>query len=140
MSKAKKCDRCGKLYEKNFTDRSIKDCRVTGMDIVTTGNCTYDHYDLCDECIEDVYKFIESKKLPDDKEGKYDIYSVEVERKVDTEYFCEDDGSSYFVKDSIAREIGSKMIPYINFTLKPEYDGEKDTLTGKVNIAIEREE
>lgn len=140
MAKAMKCDRCGKLYERNSTDRSIKGCRVTGMDIVTTGNCTYNHYDLCDECIDDVYKFIESKKLPDDKDGKYDIYSVEVERKVDTEDLCEDGGSSDFIRNSIARELGEKMIPYIGFYLDPGYDGEKDTITGKVNIVIDREE
>ena len=59
MSKAYKCDACGKLYSdckiygQNYEDRKIN--RISTFTI--EGRCD-DTYDLCDECIEKIYSVL----------------------------------------------------------------------------------
>lgn len=56
MANAKKCDRCGKFYEKNETKRKINGEYVEGIKICTYANRKI--YDLCGDCIENLYEFM----------------------------------------------------------------------------------
>ena len=56
MSFAIKCDRCGKYFDKYGSKRSINGAYVRGIKILTSG--PYREYDLCENCIEDLYKFM----------------------------------------------------------------------------------
>ena len=62
MSDAKKCDRCGKYYDKSTNAKSIDGRSVRGIKIFTSG--PYIELDLCEKCIDDLYDFlgIEEKK------------------------------------------------------------------------------
>lgn len=65
MSNAKKCDRCGRYYDKNIKHKSSG--RLIGSIIsgVATTNRIYDNdncYDLCDKCITELYEFLENKR------------------------------------------------------------------------------
>lgn len=57
MAEAKKCDRCGKYYDKNIA-KSIYGLTVTGVCLRLSGNSKDDTLDLCDECIIELYKFL----------------------------------------------------------------------------------
>ncbi len=66
MANAKKCDRCGKYYEKNETKpRIITDaCFVSGLKtLANIPNATFndEHFDLCDECLEEFYRFMDGQ-------------------------------------------------------------------------------
>lgn len=56
MAAARKCDRCKKFYEKNNGGKSINGYFVRTIKICTTG--PYEELDLCDDCIEALYKFL----------------------------------------------------------------------------------
>ena len=56
MSFAIKCDRCGKYFDKYGCKRSIDGSLVRGIKIFTSG--PYIEYDLCENCIEDLYEFM----------------------------------------------------------------------------------
>ena len=56
MSFAIKCDRCGNYSDKYGRKRFIKGDFVRGIKIFTSG--PYIEYDLCENCIEDLYEFI----------------------------------------------------------------------------------
>lgn len=56
MAKAKKCDRCGKYYDKNEGIKSINGYFVRTIRLETSG--PYMNLDLCDPCIYDLYKFL----------------------------------------------------------------------------------
>ena len=57
MANAKKCDRCGKYYDRNHA-KSMNGNFVTSISIITTTPAQYHRvFDLCDECIVDLYKF-----------------------------------------------------------------------------------
>lgn len=60
MSKANKCDRCGKFYTENSTDNEIKGVSVTGIRIFAEGNVVrnFIDLDLCDDCVFDLYAFL----------------------------------------------------------------------------------
>ena len=60
MSLAIKCDRCGKYFDKHGNKRSINGAYVRGIKIITSG--PYREYDLCENCIEDLYKFMRLDK------------------------------------------------------------------------------
>ena len=62
MADAKKCDRCGKFYDKCPKAKSINGRYVQGIRISTSG--PYIELDLCEKCINDLYDFlgIEEKK------------------------------------------------------------------------------
>ena len=63
MASAKKCDRCGKYYDKCTSVKRINDCQVKGIKIFTSYG-PYLELDLCEKCIDDLYDFlgIEEKK------------------------------------------------------------------------------
>lgn len=68
---AKKCDRCGKYYDKNSNTlgRSFKNSNgvtnLSGMAYINIVNDVKGRTDLCDECIEKLMKFM---KMEDMKE------------------------------------------------------------------------
>ena len=64
MARANKCDRCGSYYDKNNGVKSINGCFVRGIRLETSG--PYRVLDLCDSCINELYKFLRL----DDKEDK----------------------------------------------------------------------
>ena len=57
MANAKKCDRCGKYYDKNNA-KSMNGIFVTSISIKTNPPLYKRVFDLCDECIVDLYKFL----------------------------------------------------------------------------------
>ena len=63
MASAKKCDRCGKYYDKCTSVKRINDYQVKGIKIFTSYG-PYLELDLCEKCIDDLYDFlgIEEKK------------------------------------------------------------------------------
>ena len=63
MANAKKCDRCGKYYDINHA-KSMHGNFVTSISINSTSQY-HQVFDLCDECIVDLYKFL-------GLEGKYE--------------------------------------------------------------------
>ena len=57
MSKACKCDRCGKFFEPtNYPTKPVYYVTKT-----PPGYCTIE-YDLCDKCQDDLEEFMEGKK------------------------------------------------------------------------------
>ena len=64
MANAKKCDRCRSYYDKNEGVKSINGFFVRGIRLETSG--PYMDLDLCDSCIDELYKFLGL----DDKEDK----------------------------------------------------------------------
>lgn len=69
MAAAKKCDRCGKFYEKNTRFSTFSSFRRTLLDGIcfTTMNGGYVEYsDLCDDCIAELKLFLNGKKLRED--------------------------------------------------------------------------
>lgn len=69
MSKAKKCDRCGKFYEKNVVMESKGSAigsTIGGIKTVTKDGTTDEHFDLCDDCVKSLFKW---KGKPEVKGG-----------------------------------------------------------------------
>ena len=66
MSFAIKCDRCGKYFDKYGPKRSINGSFVRGIKIFTSGS--YGEYDLCANCIEDLYEFMRFDEIKDKEE------------------------------------------------------------------------
>lgn len=66
MSMARKCDRCGKFYEKNSVHWFYDDVDdiAHGVSLIGTGLAIEPKYDLCDSCIKDFRVFMDY----DDKE------------------------------------------------------------------------
>ena len=61
MAQAIKCDRCGKYYDKpNNANRLISGCIVRGIRLFTSG--PYREFDLCGDCVEDLFKFLHLDK------------------------------------------------------------------------------
>lgn len=56
MASARKCDRCKKFYERNNGVKSINGNFVRTIKICTSG--PYLELDLCDDCIKELYKFL----------------------------------------------------------------------------------
>ena len=67
MADVKKCDRCGKIYEKLPKNRTINDSYVCGIRIVARSGCSRS-YDLCEGCIDALYKFMSCKNDEEVKE------------------------------------------------------------------------
>lgn len=59
MSKAMKCDRCGKFYEKNRVKWNGEGSITRGIDVVNINNLIAVQCDLCDSCIEDFRAFMD---------------------------------------------------------------------------------
>ena len=60
MSKAKKCDRCGKFYEKNVVMKSKGSALgsiIGGIRTVTKEGITDEDFDLCDDCVKSLYEW-----------------------------------------------------------------------------------
>lgn len=66
MSKALKCDRCGKFYEKNEEHKlTYNGCKTVPDGVATTtanGFCNK-NYDLCDQCLNDFLYFMNGGKV-----------------------------------------------------------------------------
>ena len=61
MSSAIKCDRCGKYFDKYASKKFIGGLCVRGFRMITgNGNCNA--YDLCENCVEDLYAFMNLDK------------------------------------------------------------------------------
>lgn len=65
MAIVKKCDRCGKHYDENIT---FKTCEPF-FNYILTGIATVDQshesdkiYDLCDDCIADLFEFLNNER------------------------------------------------------------------------------
>lgn len=68
MADAKKCDRCGKYYDKNEkheTSGKIHGRKLAGVKTIDTNDCWYNHFDLCDDCLTDLFEFLSGKELKD---------------------------------------------------------------------------
>lgn len=65
MSVARKCDRCGKFYEKNRVKWNYGGSITRGINVVNINNLIAVECDLCDSCIEDFRAFMD---YYDDKE------------------------------------------------------------------------
>ena len=61
MSKVIKCDRCGKYFDKFTSKRYIGGLCVRGFRIITSAG-NYKPYDLCENCVEDLYTFMNLDK------------------------------------------------------------------------------
>lgn len=65
MANAKKCDRCGRLYE--HYDRGYDGMDINGISLVEMGtffgsHTTKMYIDLCPECLTELIEWIESYK------------------------------------------------------------------------------
>lgn len=66
MANAKKCDRCGEYY-----DEPGSKC-IGGINIVPVSEGTRYKFDLCENCLEDLYDFL---RLSDEVKNKIRRYS-----------------------------------------------------------------
>ena len=68
MALAKKCDRCGKLYEHSCNYSQYNALRIIQKNITGStinGNTEYDLI-LCQECMEELTKFIAARRIIND--------------------------------------------------------------------------
>lgn len=71
MSAARKCDRCGKFYEKNRVKWYFNGGAITrGINIISASNFIISEYDLCDSCIEDLRCFMAYDDKEEDRNGE----------------------------------------------------------------------
>lgn len=63
MADAKKCDRCGRYYDKNETAHT--GVRVIGIKIIRADDYCAAKYDFCDECLGKLKNFIDGEELTD---------------------------------------------------------------------------
>lgn len=61
MASAKKCDRCGTFYEKNHE-------RIAGVKTFDKTGNWIDWKDLCDDCVNDLKRFLDGAKVESGKE------------------------------------------------------------------------
>ena len=65
MSKAYKCDRCGKYYDENVKHTNpykVLDClHLVGIHIIDELENSAIEYDLCDDCLTAFKKFMKEK-------------------------------------------------------------------------------
>lgn len=67
MANAKKCDRCGKFYEKNLAKSDDANRVVSGVAFMNPWNSvTFDPKDLCDNCIADFKRFMAGCELKEE--------------------------------------------------------------------------
>lgn len=64
MSRARCCDRCGKFYTKIKTKKSINGHYIEGIRMIY-GISLSDPYDLCSDCVDDLYEFLNIKEETD---------------------------------------------------------------------------
>lgn len=70
MSVARKCDRCGKFYEKNRVKWNYSGSITRGINVVNKDNRIAVECDLCDSCIEDLRCFMSYDDKEVDKNGE----------------------------------------------------------------------
>lgn len=73
MSVARKCDRCGKFYERNTGKWEDYGARGVAYSFTINGPCTdIITYDLCDSCMDGLKEFMGLKRnvVEEDKNGK----------------------------------------------------------------------
>ena len=66
MATAKKCDRCGKYYDKNTGYKQKvrgKYYHEDGMCFTTVDGVGSNYKDLCDDCLEKLHMFLDGAKL-----------------------------------------------------------------------------
>ena len=65
MATAKKCDRCGKYYDKNIEHKQNINGRLYYEDgmCFTSAEVTTDFKDLCDECLDKLHIFLNGAEL-----------------------------------------------------------------------------
>lgn len=68
MATAKKCDRCGKYYDKNIEHKQNINGRLYYEDgmcftITTLAELTTDFKDLCDDCLDKLHIFLNGAEL-----------------------------------------------------------------------------
>ena len=69
MALAKKCDRCGKLYEHYPIGNKARFNAIRMLQRSTVGDLinSYTTYDLCPECMDELVKFMDEKRISDGK-------------------------------------------------------------------------
>lgn len=68
MANAKKCDRCGSYYDKNTKHRTtgrVIGGMISGIQTETRLGEKDCSYDLCDDCITDLFEFLDGKESKD---------------------------------------------------------------------------
>ena len=70
MANAKRCDRCGKFYDKNlkYRGRKASDEFRSGVAYVTSHGFYGNTIDLCDDCLTKLDRFLGGVKLADEEE------------------------------------------------------------------------
>ena len=68
MATVKKCDRCGKYYDKNTEHKQNINGRLyyeggMGFTITELDEVTTDFKDLCDDCLDKLHMFLNGAKL-----------------------------------------------------------------------------
>ena len=66
MATVKKCDRCGKYYDKNTEHKQNINGRLyyeDGMCFTTVAEIDTEFKDLCDECIDKLHKLLNGAEL-----------------------------------------------------------------------------
>lgn len=61
LSRVIQCDRCGKTYEENErhqTRHSVIGGTISGIATITEGGLRDESYDLCDECIGELFEWL----------------------------------------------------------------------------------
>ena len=63
MARACLCDRCGKLFTPKRSDKYPYNRKpVTGITLMLLYSEPYKDFDLCEECISELYKFLNVKE------------------------------------------------------------------------------
>lgn len=66
MSKARKCDRCRKLFEPSVTYKGVKECNYgVAVDLISINQRTMERemrIDLCNSCYESYLNWLELKE------------------------------------------------------------------------------
>lgn len=65
LSRVIQCDRCGKTYEENErhqTRHSVIGGTISGIATITEGGLRDGSYDLCDECIGELFEWLHNEQ------------------------------------------------------------------------------
>lgn len=88
MALAKRCDRCDRYFDRNEVTRPVSNYNgqeglVKDLSIITTKGCS-DEYDLCDECWEKFFNWMNEWKLDEEIEEVESKPYIEEDTKCDT--------------------------------------------------------
>ena len=109
MSSAKKCDRCGKLFEayiKRPGDKKASACNVLELKTAKIDGawCEAKEYDLCDECSKELQSWLGMYNFPELKANASIEKSIEAVGKVIASCYTENKGKADKCDFCIARE------------------------------------